>query len=197
MNIMRKILITGFKSFYGVPLNPAWEVVRRLPAVIGDFSVYTRIVDVSYEGAEKDVLSKADTVHPDIILCLGLAAKRSAITPEYAAINLRHSEIPDNHGHVIHDEPVIPGGPDAYFSTLPVRKMAEAMKETGVPAEVSYTAGTFVCNNLMYQLLHRYKGTDTKVGFIHVPLLAEQEDESAAIRTDEAVKAVIAAVEIL
>lgn len=195
---MRKILITGFQPFGGRSVNSSWEVVRRLPAVIGDLTVSTRQIPVSFESDAEEVLREADAVRPDIILCLGQAAKRPAITPEQVAINLRHSDVPDPHGYEPHDEPIIPGGPDAYFSTLPARQMAEAMEASGVPAEVSYSAGTFVCNDLMYKLLHRYHNTDTAVGFIHVPLLSGPDSPApAGIRIEDAVKAVTAAIKTL
>ena len=195
---MRTILITGFQPFGGHLVNPSWEVARRLPSVIGDLEVIAKEIPVSFQTDAEEVFVAADAVRPDVILCLGLAAKRTAITPEYTAINLRYAAAPDSYGYEPQDEPVIPGGPDAYFSTLPVRKMTEAISACGVPAEVSYSAGTFVCNDLLYKLLHRYHNTGTKVGFIHVPLLTGAgSDEPAEITIDEAVEAVTAAIKVI
>ena len=99
------------------------------------------------------------------------------MTPETIGINLREASIPDNAGQKIVNEPVIPGGPAAYFATMPVRDMTAAIRKAGLPAVLSYSAGTFVCNDVLYTLLHHYHGTETRVGFIHVPFLPEQARE--------------------
>ena len=113
---------------------------------------------------------------PDAVLCLGQAGGRAAITPERVAINVDDARIPDNAGEQPVDRPTVPGGPAAYFATLPVKAMAEAIRAAGVAAEVSNTAGTFVCNHLMYAVLHllaeRYPGV--RAGFMHVPFVPEQ-----------------------
>ena len=123
------------------------------------------------------MLAVADILSPDAILCVGLAGGRAAITPELVAINLRHARIPDNMGNQPQDEPIIKGGETAYFSTLPVRKMAEAMSEAGIPSQLSYTAGAYVCNDLLYTLLAHFQNTQTKVGFVHIPYAKEQGKE--------------------
>ena len=115
------------------------------------------------------------------------------MTPELVGINLRHSSVPDNGGYQPTDEPVIAGGADAYFSTLPVRKMAEATATAGVPSCVSYSAGSYVCNDLLYTLLHRYRGSDTRVGFVHIPYATEQ-GKTPAMELDTLVKGLSAAI---
>ena len=199
---MRKILITGFEPFGGQATNSSWEVVKRLPSAIGDFQVFILKVPVVFGLALKTVADETNNINPDFILCLGQASGRSVITPEYVAINLRNASRPDNHGYEPHDIPVVEGGPDAYFTTLPVRKMVKAMSDAGIPSEISYSAGTYVCNDLMYGLLHQYNGTGTKIGFIHIPELSETDinrkdaDNTAAlINIDDAVRAVEIAVE--
>jgi pyroglutamyl-peptidase len=127
--------------------------------------------------AAETVMAVAEDLCPDVILCVGQAGGRSAITPEVVAINLREASIPDNGGNRPVNLPVVPNGPAAYFSTLPVRDMVAAIKEAGIPAQLSYSAGAFVCNDLLYTLLHRYADTPVLVGFIHVPYLPYQAKE--------------------
>ena len=185
---MKTLLLTGFEPFGGQTINTSWEVVKRLPAKIGEFRIVTLQVPVVFEHAAETVIEEADHVHPDVILCLGQAAGRTAITPEYIAINLRNASIHDNAGNEPHDEPVVEGGPDAIFATLPVRRMAETIAKAGAPAEVSYSAGTYVCNDLMYGLLHHYRDSGVKVGFIHVPELERQKIDVAARAITETIR---------
>ena len=131
------------------------------------------------KGAARVLDAAAETL-PDAILCVGQAGGRNAVTPEVIGINLREASIPDNEGQRIENEPVIPEGPAAYFATLPVREMAAAIRKAGIPAALSYSAGAFVCNDVLYTLLHRFHGTETRVGFIHVPYLPEQAKEGQA-----------------
>jgi len=113
-------------------------------------------------------------VQPDVILCVGQAGGREAVTPERIAVNIRDARIADNAGNQPRGEFVVPEGPAAYFATVPVEKMAEGIRQAGIPATVSNSAGAFVCNDVLYTLLHHYHGTQTIVGFIHVPYLPEQ-----------------------
>lgn len=174
---MKKLLITGFDPFGGESINPAWEAVKRLPDVIGEYELTKLEIPTVYGAASEQVLAAAQHVRPDVILCIGQAGGRKAITPEMVGINLRHARIADNAGNQPQDEPVAADGPAAYFATVPVRKMAEAMEAAGLPAAVSYSAGTFVCNDTLYAILHHYHGTTTKAGFVHVPFLPEQAKE--------------------
>jgi len=174
---MKKLLITGFEPFGGESINPSWEAVSRLPDQINGYTLTKLLIPVEFDTAAKSVLCKAKEIFPDIILCIGQAGGRSAITPELVAINLRYAKIPDNAGFQPMDEPVISGGECAYFSTLPVRQMAEAIKASGIASQVSYSAGAYVCNDLLYSLLDRFQGTQTRVGFIHIPYVKEQDKE--------------------
>ena len=161
---MKKLLITGFDPFGGEPVNPAYEAVRLLPDVVAGIKLCKLEVPTEF-------------VRSGAVLRNALAAGgRAAITPERVAINLMDARIPDNAGFQPVDQPVVPGGPAAYFATLPVRRMAEAIEKAGLPAQISNTAGTYVCNCLLYTLLHtaavEYPGMPG--GFIHVPYALEQ-----------------------
>ena len=174
---MKKLLITGFEPFGGESINPSWEIVKALPDVVGDYELTKLCIPVVFGGAAELVLERAGEIQPDVILSIGQAGGRSAITPELVAINLRHASIPDNAGNKPTDEPIIPVGETAYFSTMPVRRIAEAIGASGITAQVSYTMGTYVCNDLTYTLLSHFHGSKTGIGFIHVPYCTEQGKE--------------------
>ena len=195
---MKKLLITGFDPFGGESRNPSREAVLALPAVIGDYTLTKLEIPTVFGLAAETVLRAAADLRPDAILCVGQAGGRAAITPEVVAINLRDASIPDNHGNQPRNTPVVENAPAAYFSTLPVRHMVEAVKAACVPCALSYSAGAFVCNDLLYTLLHRYDGTDVRVGFVHIPYLPEQAGEGvASLPLDEAVRGLTAAIQVL
>ena len=156
---MKTLLITGFEPFGGETINPAWEAVKALPEQIGGWQLRKLQIPTVFGLAAARTLACAAECRPDAVLCIGQAGTRSAVTPEYVGINLRHARIADNLGNQPQDEPVVPGGPTAYFATVPVRAMTAAIEAQGIPAAVSYTAGTYVCNDLLYTLLHHYAGT--------------------------------------
>lgn len=174
---MKKLLITGFEPFGGEKINPSFEAVRRLPSVINGYRLYKILLPVVFGEAAEEVKRVADELCPDVVLCIGQAGGRSAITPELVGINLRNASIPDNAGNLPNDELIIANGADAHFSTLPVRRMAEAIRAEDLPSQVSYSAGVYVCNDLLYALLAYFKGSKTRVGFIHVPYSKEQNKE--------------------
>jgi pyroglutamyl-peptidase len=187
------LLITGFDPFGGATVNPSWEAVAKLPDRIGNWMLCKLQIPTVFSLAAQTVLEKAQEVNPAAILCLGVAAGRSAVTPERIGINVRSARIPDNHGNQPKDQPVIPHGPDGLFSTMPVSAMAAAIEEIGLPGAVSNTAGTFVCNDVLYTLLHHYHGTGVKVGFLHVPQLPEQGDPSLPLA--DTIRAITAAIQ--
>lgn len=193
---MKRILITGFEPFDKETVNPSWEAVSRLPDKIGGYMLTRLCLPVVFCKAAEIVIGVADDICPDIILCIGQAGGRSKITPELVAINLRHATIPDNEGNQPNDMQIIKGGDVAYFSALPVRKMEKAINECGVPAAVSYSAGTYVCNDLLYTLLARFQNTETKVGFIHIPYIEEQ-NKQPSMKLDDIIKGLIGAIECL
>ena len=190
---MKKLLITGFEPFGGETINPSYEAVVRLPDEINGYALTKLLLPVVFGKAAEAVMETADRISPDVILCIGQAGGRSAITPELVGINLRHASIPDNSGYEPKDEPVVAGGETAYFSSLPVRKIAGAIESAGLPAKVSYSAGAYVCNDLLYTLLERYKSSKIGVGFIHIPYSTEQNKEPA-MDLEDIIKGLTAAV---
>ena len=189
---MRKLLITGFDPFGGATINPAWEAVKLLPDQIGDFEVHKLEIPTVFGLGAKTVLEKAATVRPDVILCVGQAGGRAAVTPERIGVNIRDARITDNAGNQPSGEFIAPEGPAAYFATVPVKEMAAAICAAEMPGTVSNSAGAFVCNDTLYSLLHHYTGTAIKVGFIHVPYLPEQGEPSLPLeKTAAALQAAI------
>lgn len=171
-----KILVTGFDPFGGEKVNPALEAVKSLPSEIHGAEIHwVEIPTVFYRSAE--VLETAIVrFQPDAVLCIGQAGGRASLTPERVAINQDDARIPDNQGNQPIDTPIRLDGQAAYFSTLPVKAMVQAIKEEGLPATVSNTAGTFVCNHLMYQALYLAdkKFPNMRAGFMHIPYMTEQ-----------------------
>lgn len=174
---MKKLLITSFDPFGGEAVNPSWEAVRLLPHRVGDYEITKLQIPTVFDLAARTVLAAAQELQPDVILCVGQAGGRKSITPEVVAINLREASIADNAGNQPANAPVVAQSPAAYFATVPVRDMVKAMEQAGFPAALSYSAGTFVCNDVLYTLLHHYDGSPVRVGFIHVPFLPEQAKE--------------------
>ena len=191
---MKTLLITGFEPFNNEVINPSWSAVERLPDVISGYELTKLCLPVVFGEAAKTVISVAEKIDPDVILCIGQAGGRSAVTPELVGINLRYARIPDNKGAQPKDEPIVNGGENAYFSTLPVRKMADAINDIGIPSQVSYSAGAYVCNDLLYTLLHNFKDTGKRIAFIHIPYCTEQ-NKTPSMDIDTIVKALITAIE--
>ena len=188
----RKLLITGFDPFGGESINPSWEAVQKLPDIVGDFVLCKLQIPTVFDQAANCVLQQANEFGPDVILCVGQAGGRNAVTPERIAVNIRDARIVDNAGNQPQDALIIPDGPAAYFATVPVTSMVDAIQQMQLPADVSNSAGTFVCNDVLYTLLHHYANSDTKVGFIHVPYLPEQGTPSMTL--DQIVNALTAAI---
>jgi pyroglutamyl-peptidase len=170
----KRLLITGFDPFGGESINPAWEAVKRLPDMVGEYVLCKLQIPTVFSLAGEQVLNEAARIQPDTILCIGQAGGRSAITPERIAVNIRDARIADNEGNQPRGEFVAPDGPAAYFATVPVLKMADAMEAAGIPATVSNSAGAFVCNDTLYGILHHFAGSSVRCGFIHVPFIPEQ-----------------------
>lgn len=171
---MKTLLITGFDPFGGQNINPAWKAVEALPETIGNYRLCKLEIPTVFALGAQTVLETVAKVCPDVILCIGQAGGRDAVTPERIAVNIRDARIPDNQGNQPRGQYVTEDGPAAYFATVPVEKMAQAIRDAGVPGTVSNSAGAFVCNDVLYTLLHHYADTEVKVGFIHVPYLPEQ-----------------------
>jgi len=192
---MKRLLITGFEPFDGKDINPSWEAVRQLPDIIGEYELCKLNIPTIYGEAARLVLEKAQEIGADVIISVGQAGGRDAVTPERIAVNIRDARIPDNAGVLYRGERVVPEGPAAYFSTIPVEKMSQAIRDAHIPSSVSNTAGCYVCNDVLYTLLNAYHGTPVRVGFIHVPYLPEQGNPSLPL--EDTVRALTAAIRAL
>ena len=188
---MSKILVTGFEAFDKSALNPSAEIVKALK---GD-DLVTAILPVVFGQASSKLKELIELHKPTAVLCLGLAVGRSEITPERIAINLDDARIADNAGNQPLEQRIIADGPDGHFSTLPIEKMVTSMKAAGIPASISLSAGTFVCNHIFYVLQDYLKESNIPSGFMHVPLMDEQRKEYPTLPTMP-IRQMIAGVEI-
>jgi pyroglutamyl-peptidase len=172
-----KFLVAGFEPFGGSTINPSAQAAQALDGqVIGGARLAGTVLPVDGQLGPRRMLEALHDCRPDGVVCLGEASERAVLSIERVAINLRDYRIPDNSGRQVVDEPVVPGGPAAYFATLPVRKILQALLEAGIPAELSLSAGTYLCNQVMYHLLHDLAVNERKIpaGFIHLPALPQQ-----------------------
>ena len=192
---MKKLLITGFDCFNSQSVNPSWEAVKLLPNMISEYEIHKLQLPTVYGKAAQILLEKARQLQPDVVISVGLAGGRGAVTPERIAVNIRAARIPDNAGVLLDGDRIDASGPAAYFSTLPVEAMRDAIQAEHIPAAVSNTAGSFVCNDVFYSLLHHYSNTEVRCGFIHVPQLPEQGQPSLPL--DQIVSALTAAISVL
>ncbi len=183
---MRKVLVTGFEPFGGDRVNPSWEVVKKLQDVqLSGVSLAVRQLPCVFGKAIEALNQAIDETDPLMVICVGQAGGRVDFSIERVAINVDDARIPDNDGQQPIDAPIVKDGPAAYFTQLPLKALVNGLREAGIPASVSQTAGTYVCNHVMYGLLHRMTQSDCRVkkgGFIHVPYLPEQ----AALHTGTA-----------
>lgn len=173
--MIKTVLLTGFEPFNKDALNPAWEAVRTLAGWAGEgYAVEVRQLPCVF-GAANEVLRSAITeLEPALVIAVGQAGGRVELSVERVAINVNDAPIPDNAQIQLVDEPVVADGPAAYFSTLPIKAIVRALRAAGLPASVSQTAGTFVCNHVFYGLMHHTVGSAIRAGFIHIPYLPEQ-----------------------
>lgn len=178
----KRLLITGFDPFGSNAANPSWTAVNNLPDRIGNFVLCKLPIPTIYGKAAALAIDKITAFQPDIVLCVGLAGGRAAVTPERIAVNIRDARIPDNEGNHPKGEYIFPDGPAAYFSTVPVEKIAQTIRNVQIPSTVSNTAGTFVCNDVLYSLLHHCKDLKIKVGFIHIPYTPDLGEPSLTLR---------------
>ena len=176
-----KILVTGFDPFGGESVNPAYEAVKLLPDVIGGAEIFKLEIPTVFSLSGPAVEEGIRKYQPDVVICVGQAGGRASISVEKVAINFVDARIPDNNGEQPLDEPLQADGPAAYFATLPVKAMVQHVKEAGLPCYLSFTAGTYVCNSIMYNVLYmcekRYPGI--RAGFIHVPYARGQVIDKA------------------
>ena len=193
---MTKVLLTGFEPFGKASSNPSVEIVKQ----ISGENIVTAILPVAYAQSAERLLALIAEHNPDVVICLGQAEGRTQITPEKVAINLDDARLADNEGVLRDDAKILEDGPDAYFSTLPIKEIVEAIKAVGVPAAVSLSAGAFLCNHVFYVAQNKFAGTKIRSGFVHVPLMDEQAGEFPGLPTmplDQMVKAVRTMLEVL
>ncbi|MCD8085835.1 MAG: pyroglutamyl-peptidase I [Clostridiales bacterium] len=173
---MKTILLTGFAPFGADTFNPSWEALTLLPDRWSGVRLVKRRLPVAYDRVAGLLAQAVEEVRPDGVLCIGQAGGRTGLTPELVAINWKDAVLPDNDGVQYGGVPICPEGPAAYFATVPVKEMAAAIGQAGVPASLSYSAGAYVCNTTMYCLLRLLEGRypDLQGGFLHVPYACEQ-----------------------
>ncbi len=174
-----RILLTGFEPFGGEHINPSWQIAERLHGEdLGGAQVHAVCLPTVFGGSIKSLKQALRRHQPQLVLCLGQAGGRSELTMERVAINVDDARIPDNAGEQPIDQAVVHRAPAAYFSSLPIKAMVAAMQQAGLPASVSQTAGTFVCNHVFYGLMHALRRrTGVRGGFMHVPWLPEQSPQ--------------------
>lgn len=194
--------MSAFDPFGGEAVNPALEAVRLLSSTIAGAELVTLEVPTVFGRSIRTVTEAIDAHHPDVVLCVGQAGGRSSVTPERVAINVDDARIPDNEGNQPIDRPVVADGPAAHFASLPVKAMVQAIADAGLPSELSNTAGTFVCNHLMYGVLHHLAshGLDqVRAGFVHVPFIPEQVTgrDVACLPLDDIARALTVAIEAI
>lgn len=179
----KKVLLTGFDPFGKDTINPALEAVKQLDGVmINDIEIIAQEIPTVFQQSIEVTIQAIEKHQPDIVICVGQAGGRTQITPERVAINIDDARIPDNLQNQPIDEQIYTDGPAAYFTTLPVKRMVQAMKAAGVPAAVSNSAGTFVCNHIFYGIMHYIANhaPTMRGGFIHIPYIPEQTTENGA-----------------
>ena len=175
---MTTVLLTGFEPFAGDATNPSGDAVLRIAGEWNEpETLVAAVLPVEFRAARRHLLELLVEHTPDVVIATGLAGGRSGISVERVAINLKDARIPDNAGDQPVDEPSRPHSPAAYFSTLPVKAIVSAVEGAGIPASVSHSAGTFVCNHVMFSVLDGGEPGDRKAGFIHVPYASESAPE--------------------
>ncbi|MEK3780011.1 pyroglutamyl-peptidase I [Paenibacillus sp. FSL R5-0810] len=187
---MKKILISGFEPFGGSAINPTERLINDIKnESFADAEIRTVLLPVHYDECAELLLKEVHTFEPDAVIACGVAGGRTAVTPERIAINTKdvppESVIADNRGARPQDEPIDPEGPDGLFATLPIRAMVNRMKEAGIPATVSNTAGTYICNNTMYAVLNEIRKRQLQIlaGFVHFPASTEMALEKPGLPT--------------
>ena len=173
---MKKALITCFEPFGGENINPSQMAVTQLPAEIDGIKIVKQLIPVAFDKSISILYEALEKEIPDAVICVGQAGGRPNITVERVAINLNDAPIPDNDGNQPIDNPVFADGPPAYFATLPIKAMVKNCNLIGIPSMISNTAGTFVCNHLMYAACHyaALNQPNLKAGFVHIPFAPEQ-----------------------
>lgn len=191
---MLKVLLTGFEPFNNARLNPSEQLVIRMkPDSVPGAQIITAVLPVVYSESADHVLALVQEHQPDVVISFGQAEGRKAITPERFAVNLNDASIADNKGHLRVDQPIHVGTPTAYESTLPTKELVAALQAEGIPASLSLSAGAFVCNHIFYELQNALKDKPILSGFVHVPLMSEQQEDFPGLFTMDIDQMVLAA----
>ena len=199
MTTKTKVLVSGFEPFGGAKLNPSELLVAELKRIdFENLELSTIILPVEFDRASEILLRTIRKEKPAVVIAFGQAEGRTAINPEKVAINLDDARIPDNSGDQRKNTIIDKSGDDGYFSTLPIEKMVETMNAGGYPAEISLSAGAFVCNHIFYVLQKELQGSGIRSGFVHLPLVSQQAAEfpgKFTMELNEMVKAAKVAIE--
>lgn len=197
-----KILVTGFEPFGGEKINPAFEVIKGLQNHIAGLEVIKLEVPTAFYASVEKTVARIEALQPDFVLCIGQAGGRFDISIERIGINLDDARIPDNLNQQPIDTAIETTGKNAYFSTIPIKAITQGIRQKKIPASVSDSAGTYVCNHLLYGVLHHIetKGLPIKAGFIHIPFLFEQvvdKPNTPAMDLSTMITAIETAIEII
>jgi len=191
---MLKVLVTGFEPFNNGKLNPSEQLALALkPDDVPGAQILPKVLPVVYGEAAERLLALVAEHNPDVVICFGLAEGRTGITPERFAVNMDDASIADNAGHLRIDQPIHPDGPLAFETTLPIKELVSAVRSEGIPAAISLTAGTFVCNHIFYEMQRALAGRNVRSGFVHVPLMSEMAEDYPNLFTMDLDKMVLAA----
>jgi pyroglutamyl-peptidase len=191
---MLKVLLTGFEPFNNARLNPSEQLVIRMkPDSVPGAQIITSVLPVVYSESADHLLALVQEHQPDVVISFGQAEGRKAITPERFAVNLNDASIADNKGHLRIDQPIHADSPTAYESTLPTKELVAALQAEGIPASLSLSAGAFVCNHIFYELQNALKDKPIISGFVHVPLMSEQQEDFPGLFTMDIDQMVLAA----
>lgn len=187
---MKKLLVSGFEPFGGSSINPTERLIRDIASeTFPNAEIRTMLLPVHYDECADILIREMEQFSPDAVIATGVAGGRTAITPERIAVNVKdippEATLTDNKGVKPQDEPIVPGGPDGLFSSLPIRIIVSRLKEHGIPASVSNTAGTYICNNTMYSLLHHIRTHSLPIigGFVHFPASTEMAVDKPSLPT--------------
>lgn len=187
-----RALVTGFEPFGGDTINASLEAVRQLPPALGHLELVIAELPTSYARSFAVLEAAINETEPNIVLCVGQAGDRAALCVERIAVNLQDARIPDNDGAQPSETPVVADGPAAYLTTLPVRAAVAALHAAELPAEISMSAGSFVCNHVFYGLMHfsALRGQPYRGGLLHVPRLPQQQGEAGAMALEDVVRGI-------
>jgi len=198
---MKKILVTGFEPFNNQLINPSLEAIKKLKSTLYGAEIHVLAVPTVFRESIEIVKNKLHILKPDVVLLIGQAGDRKGISIERVALNIDDASIPDNRGIKPINKSIIPNGPNALFSTLPIHQMVDHLNLNKIPAFISNTAGTYVCNHLMYGVLHEISNLDSpvKAGFIHVPYMHEQVTDSShySMSLEDIVKSISLCIEVM